>query len=72
MPDPDHIKKVFVVYSNHLDVGYTDNLNGSCAGAVINRYFHQHFPLAAQTAAWMRANTNDTYRWMTQSWLVSM
>ena len=33
----DDIKKVYVVFSNHLDVGYTDNQNGSCAGAVVNR-----------------------------------
>lgn len=43
--------QVFVVFSNHLDVGYTDNLDGSCAGAVVNRYFDQHFPNAIKTAA---------------------
>ena len=31
------IKDVYVVWSNHLDIGYTDNINGSSAGAVINR-----------------------------------
>ena len=42
--------QVFVVFSNHLDVGYTDNLDGSCAGAVVNRYFDDHFPNAIKTA----------------------
>lgn len=41
--------KVYIVFSNHLDVGYTDNLNGSCAGSVVNRYFDDHFPLAIKT-----------------------
>ena len=45
------IKQVFIVFSNHLDVGYTDNNNGSCAGAVVNRYWHDHFPKAIATAA---------------------
>ena len=36
-PNPnDPIKDVFIVFSNHLDIGYTLNNNGSCAGAVIN------------------------------------
>ena len=28
----DPIRKVYIVFSNHLDVGYTMNLNGSSAG----------------------------------------
>ena len=28
----DAIDNVYIVYSNHLDVGYTLNNNGSCAG----------------------------------------
>ena len=59
------IHTVYVIFSNHLDVGYTDNLNGSSASAVINRYFEHHFPLAIETAA------QTPYRWMTQSWLVA-
>jgi len=30
------ITRVFIVFSNHLDVGYTKNDNGSDAGAVVN------------------------------------
>lgn len=75
-PDPQGITKVYIVFSNHLDIGYTDNINGSCAGAVTNRYFHDHFPNAINTSAMFRAvaktNKNRRYRWMTQSWLVSV
>ena len=72
-PDPEDIQKVFVVFSNHLDVGYTDNLNGSCAAAVINRYWEDHFPTAIATAAAFRATGTDRYRWMLAgSWISSM
>ena len=55
-----NISKVYIVFSNHLDVGYTDNNNGSCAGAVVNRYFHDHFPLAIETAKQFRAAGNSS------------
>ena len=35
------ITKAYIVFSNHFDMGYTKNLNGSCAGAVINEYFNK-------------------------------
>ena len=38
---------------------YTDNNNGSCAGAVVNRYFHDHFPLAIATAEAFRADNSS-------------
>ena len=61
---------MFVVFSNHFDAGYTQNQNGSCTGAVVQQYFHGHFPKAIATAQAARA-TGRPYRWMTQSWLVS-
>jgi hypothetical protein len=64
---------VFVIFSNHLDIGFTDNINGSCAGAVTNRYFHEYIPKAIDTAQQFREKTTDkTYRWMAHAWLVSM
>ena len=79
-PSSGSVTKVYVLFSNHLDVGYTDNLNGSCAGAVVNRYFHEHFPQAIAVAEAMRSSSRAAnasragrrYRWMTQSWLVSV
>jgi hypothetical protein len=67
----DPIKKVYVLFSNHLDIGYTMNENGSTSGAVINEYFTKHFPSAVEVAAQARARGERPYRWMTQSWLVS-
>ena len=67
----DPIKKVYIVFSNHLDIGYTKNVNGSTSGAVINQYFNEHFPKAINTANEARAKGGHQYRWMTQSWLVS-
>ena len=71
-PPPEPISTVYVLFSNHLDVGYTQNENGSCAGAVVNQYFTQHFPKAINTSREFRSKTNRTYRWMTQSWLVDV
>ncbi len=69
--DSGVIKKVYIVFSNHFDLGYTLNQNGSCAGAVVNEYFHKHFPAAIETAEAARKAGKFQYRWMTQSWLVS-
>lgn len=59
------------MFSNHLDIGYTINSNGSSSGAVINEYFTKHFPQAIATSAAMRKEGKPQYRWMTQSWLVA-
>ena len=40
----DPIRKVYIVFSNHLDVGYTMNLNGSSAGAVVNELLFAAYP----------------------------
>mgnify|MGYP003885175691 CR=1 FL=1 len=70
--DDDNITKVYVVFSNHLDVGYTLNSDGSSAGAVVNEYFDKHFPKAVETGRAARAAGRFQYRWMTQSWLVDV
>ena len=69
--DGDNITKVYIVFSNHFDAGYTMNENGSCAGAVVNQYFHEHFPKAIATGREARAAGRFQYRWMTQAWLVN-
>lgn len=69
--DGDNITKVYIVFSNHFDAGYTMNENGSCAGAVVNQYFHEHFPKAITTGREARAAGRFQYRWMTQAWLVN-
>ena len=68
----DNISKVYIVFSNHFDNGYTLNQNGSTSGAVINQYFHEHFPKAIAVANEVRAQKGKPYKWMTQSWLVDV
>ena len=66
-----NVKKVYVLFSNHLDIGYTKNVEGSTSAAVINQYFQQHFPKAIQTAEEARRKNKFRYSWMTHSWLVA-
>jgi hypothetical protein len=66
----DAIRKVFVVFSNHLDIGYTENRNGSSAAAVVNDYFSKHIPKAIETSEKARAQGARPYRWMTHSWII--
>jgi hypothetical protein len=72
-PNTANIERVFIVFSNHLDVGYTDNNDGSCAGAVVNRYWHDHFPKAMDTAEQFRQKQPHwRYKWMCHSWITSI
>jgi hypothetical protein len=64
------VEKVYVVFSNHFDAGYTKNEQGSCAGAVLNQYFHEHIPKAIRTGRRARAEGGFEYRWLTQSWII--
>eukprot|EP00943_MAST-04B_sp_MAST-4B-sp1_P001592 g1592.t1 len=68
--DVKQVKKVYVLFSNHLDIGYTMNVNGSTSGAVINEYFHKYFPKAIAVAEEARQKKTRKYSWMTHSWLV--
>jgi hypothetical protein len=76
------VKRVYILFSTHFDCGYAqtywsekDNrtiVSGTKAADVINRYFDEHFAVAADTAAQVRLNTSGLrdYKWMTQAWLV--
>lgn len=60
------IKTAHLVQSNHLDLGFTDQLD-----AVVNSYFDVFFPGAVALAAELRSRGGEErLRWMTQSWLV--
>eukprot|EP00939_MAST-03C_sp_MAST-3C-sp1_P003394 g3394.t1 len=53
-------------------MGYTKNEGGNSSSAVINQYFHEHFPKAIKIGKEFRQrNESFQYKWMTQSWLVS-
>ena len=75
------ITKVHVVFSNHVDVGYTDlvdsdgaerDLAAGVAPSVVAEYFSSYFPRAAAVGAALRAARNESLQWMTQSWLVNL
>ena len=68
----DNISKVYIVFSNHFDCGYTKDVNGSTSGAVVNQYFHEHFPAAIAVANEARSKKGKPYKWMTQAWLVDV
>ncbi|KAF6255451.1 hypothetical protein COO60DRAFT_212733 [Scenedesmus sp. NREL 46B-D3] len=62
---------VHVVFSNHLDVGFTDLDN-----EVINLYFHTHYPAAIRLATKLQESPDnrhgDRFRYLTHSWLLSL
>lgn len=68
-----NIDEVYIVFMNHLDVGFDgiDPIIGFAAN-VVNKYFDVYFPLALEVAAAMRANSSDRFIYTTHPWLVSM
>ena len=66
------VKKVHVVFSNHLDVGYTgDNQTPDLAIDVVNLYFDLYFARALNTSSQLRAR-GSRYIYTTHSWLASL
>ena len=62
----ENVKKVFVVFKTHLDVGFTD-----LTSVVKERYLHEFIPKALDVAERLKAdNTNERYVWTTGSWLI--
>ncbi|XP_064635221.1 uncharacterized protein LOC135492603 isoform X2 [Lineus longissimus] len=62
------IRKVHIIYMNHLDVGFNNYLDN-----VINLYFSKYFPQAVQRAAELSdGGYDETFRYTTHPWLVSM
>ena len=61
-------RKVFIVFGNHLDVGYA-----SFSVDIINRYMNEFFPRAIATAAQFRANYPNGsrgYTWLGFSFIL--
>ncbi|XP_013390244.1 uncharacterized protein LOC106158710 isoform X2 [Lingula anatina] len=71
----DFVKRVHVIYMNHLDVGY-DGLYPKEIGFinnVLNKYFVEYFPRAVQLADTLRkGGHNETFIYTTHPWLVSL
>ena len=66
---PDAIRKVHLVQSCHLDVGFT-----ALAIDVINQYFDEFLPAAVATAAELAANASAQERlvFTAQSWILGL
>ncbi|KAI8469213.1 MAG: hypothetical protein J3K34DRAFT_459474 [Monoraphidium minutum] len=61
-------KTVHLIFSSHLDVGFTDMDN-----AVIELHWYTHYPRAITLARWFDAHgRGDGFRYLTHSWLVSL
>ena len=57
---------VHVVFSSHLDVGFTGT-----AASVINEYFTHYLPLAVNVTS-ATANSATPYSWMTHAYVLSL
>jgi hypothetical protein len=59
------VRRVFVVFKCHLDVGFTDT-----QAAVMRKYFDIYYPQAIERGATLRRAGGDRYSWTTGSWLL--
>ena len=71
-PGPPSVERVYIVFSTHLDVGYTINNNGSCAGAVVNHWFDQLLDAAATAEQFRVKQPTWRYQWMIHSWIAAV
>ncbi|KXS16332.1 hypothetical protein M427DRAFT_31468 [Gonapodya prolifera JEL478] len=77
--DRDHVKQVFVVWSWHLDLGFTiSNRDGFSrtdnAASVVDRYFTKYFAdaIEASRKVYETSNGTEKYIYTTHAWLLSM
>ncbi|KAL4420038.1 hypothetical protein ABPG77_001288 [Micractinium sp. CCAP 211/92] len=67
-PADEPVELVRIVFSSHLDVGYT-NIDSE----VINTWFHEHYPRAIQVAQELRKRGGpERLVFLTHSWLVAL
>ncbi len=59
------VKRVFVIFKCHLDVGFVDT-----QANIVRKYFDQYFPAAIRLTAALRREGRDRYVWTTGSWLI--
>eukprot|EP01126_Amoeba_proteus_P059319 TRINITY_DN7739_c0_g1_i8.p1 TRINITY_DN7739_c0_g1~~TRINITY_DN7739_c0_g1_i8.p1 ORF type:complete len:363 (-),score=58.11 TRINITY_DN7739_c0_g1_i8:168-1256(-) len=68
-----NIRKVHVVWMNHLDVGYNGIPVTGFINNVLNVYFHSHFPRALRLQKALRLlGSTDRFIYTTHPWLVSL
>ena len=68
MHDAGGIDRVHVVWMNHLDVGFTNNI-----ASVLNIYFHEYFTKAIETAKEVnRPGEPPVFRYTSHAWLLDI
>lgn len=69
------IRRVHLIFSNHLDIGFHSNLPDTPGNdaVVLSRYFRDYFPAAIATANKLQQRGGpEVYRYLTHSFLVSL
>ena len=61
----NEIKKVYVVFKTHLDIGFTD-----LAETVTEKYMNEFIPSAIKLGYELKDNKNLNFKWTTGSWLI--
>jgi len=61
------IKKVHMVFMNHLDIGYTSSIN-----VVLNEYLHQYLPQIGILGKAFENSTVNNFKYITHPWLMSL
>ena len=65
--------RLFILFRNHLDVGYNGIPATGFVNNILNVYFHQYFPRAAILAEQIRRlSLDDSFVYTTHPWLLSM
>ena len=63
--DVAKIKKVYVVYKTHLDIGFTD-----MGKNVLNRYINEHIPHSVSLAKKLNTKDKKQFIWTLGSYLI--
>ena len=61
------IKKVHMIFMNHLDIGYTGTIND-----VLNEYIHAYFSQVEILGKSFENSTTNNFKYITHPWLMSL
>lgn len=62
----NEIKKVYVVFKTHLDIGFTD-----LAETVTEKYMNEYIPAAIELGYELKESKDLKFKWTTGSWLIN-
>lgn len=63
--DREKIKKVYIVYKTHLDIGFTDTTQN-----VLDKYVKEHIPKSVQLALDLNTPEQKKFIWTLGSYLI--